>query len=105
MFYNSQETKLLLNGIEPFIGLQWLLYLVKDRRFSVQKVLEFTVLIWFGSLVLVLSPSMTGVLRKPVQYFPIDHWASRSWAIISAGMGYGGGGRSTSPSQLVPAPP
>ena len=65
MLYNSQEMKLLLNGIEPFIGLQWLLCLLKDRRFSFQKVLEFTVLIWFGSLVLVPSLSMTGVMRKP----------------------------------------
>ena len=70
MLFNSQETKLLLNGIEPFIGLQWLLYLLKDRRFSVQKVLEFNVLIWFGSLLLVPSPSTTGVLCKPTQYFP-----------------------------------
>ena len=70
MLYNSQEMKLLLNGIEPFIGLQWLLCLLKDRRFSVQKVLEFTILIWFGSLVLVLSLSTINVLRKPTQYFP-----------------------------------
>ena len=70
ILYNSQEMKLLLNGIEPFIGLQWLLCLLKDRRFSVQKVLEFTILIWFGSLVLVPSPSTIGVLHKPAQYFP-----------------------------------
>ena len=65
MLCNSQEMKLLLNGIEPFIGLQWLLDLLKDRRFSVQKVLEIIVLIWFGSLGLVLSSSTIGVLRKP----------------------------------------
>ena len=70
MLCNSQEMKLLLNGIEPFIDLQWLLCLLKDRRFSVQKVLEITVLIWFGSLKLVPSLSMTSVLRKPTQYFP-----------------------------------
>ena len=70
MLCNSQETKFLLNGNEPFIVLQWLLYLLKDRRFSVQKFLEIIVLIWFGSLGLVPSPSTTGALRKPAQYFP-----------------------------------
>ena len=35
---------------------------------------------------------------------PMERWVSMSWAIISAGVGCGGGGRSSSPFRLVPAP-
>jgi hypothetical protein len=46
-FYHLEHTKLLLESVQPFICLEWLIHFLEDRRLHIQKILEITILTWF----------------------------------------------------------
>jgi len=47
--------ELLLNGVQPFIGLQWFFVFLENRRLGVQEVLEAVVLIGFWTLSVMMA--------------------------------------------------
>ena len=51
-FGDPQQMEFLFNSVQPLINLERFFYLFKDRRLSLQKVLECTVLIWLWPLIL-----------------------------------------------------
>jgi len=61
-FSDSQQAKLLLNVIQPLVCLEQFFYLFEDWRFSVLKILEGAILVWFRPLVLLVGAS--GILRN-----------------------------------------
>ena len=64
---DPQETKLLLNSVEPLIRLERFLYNLENRRFGIQKILEGAVLVWLRPLLLLAGTSH--VLRNEAQGF------------------------------------
>ena len=64
---DPQQTKLLLNSVEPLICLERFLDHVEDRRLGIQKILEGAVLIWLRPLLLL--EGMSHVLHNEAQGF------------------------------------
>ena len=90
-FSDSQQAKLLLNGIQPLVCLERFFCLFKDRRLSVQKILEGAILVWFRPLVLLVGMSV--ILRSVSS---IALWFPKNCAKKSFTEGGRGGGRSPS---------
>ena len=67
MLGDPQQTKFLLNGVEPLISLQWFLSHLEDWRLRIQKLLECTMLIWLGPWLMWVAAS--SVLRDEAQSF------------------------------------
>ena len=62
MLGEPQKTELLFNCIQPLIRLQRSFCFLKNRRLSVEKVLESAELVRFRSLMLVSSMSLANIL-------------------------------------------
>ena len=90
-FSDSQQAKLLLNGIQPLFCLEQFWCLFEDQRLSVPKILEGAILVWFRPLVLLAGAS--GILRSVSS---ITLWFPKNYAKNSFTKGGVGGGRSPS---------
>ena len=54
---DPQQTKLLLNSVEPLVRLERFLCLLENRRLGIQKILEGAILIWLRPLLLWVGTS------------------------------------------------
>ena len=66
-FSDSQQAKLLLNGIQSLICFERFFCLFEDGGLSVLRILEGAILIWFRPLVLLVDTS--GILHNEAQCF------------------------------------
>jgi hypothetical protein len=88
----AKQTKLLFNSVQPLIGLQWFLRLLKERGLSIKKVLEITILIGFGALAAMTSLPVGKLVHSICQHtLPFDHglhqisrgrWWRRGWLFL-----------------------
>jgi hypothetical protein len=70
----AKQTKLLFNSVQPLIGLQWFLRLLKERGLRIKKVLEITVLIGFWALAAMTSFPVSKLAHSISQHvLPFDH--------------------------------
>ena len=97
---DPQQTKLLLNSVEPLVRLERFLCLLENRRLGIQKILEGAILVWLRPLLLWWARAMFCAMRRRASSIVL--WLPKNWAKNSLA---DGGGKSLSlPSWLLPAP-